>query len=341
MTKLKKSMKVRKLKNPVSSTPKSEISVSDHLEEDITDNKVLQNSSNAEISLDANETAQNASDAENTSDIDLSGHAADAESTHKSFVRVVPKSLNTNNEQIKAGIGALFKYVEKTSEGQTELFAEEQPLFLQVIAVKVPKVPSRQIRFTLLYSLHSDSGEICLIVPDIAKGKEYEDSRDHYEQLLQSKGVTNIKTVMPFYQFRNEYADTFITKQSFFGLYDCVLVDGRIHGKVVHKLGSTFMKKRKIPIPIKLDEPNLKYNIEKRLLRTAMKIHSFGDTFMVQVGHTKMGIEKVYGNVLTIIDELSDQFPGGWENVRSLSIKTDRSVAIPLYLTLSKSGNCL
>lgn len=87
----------------------------------------------------------------------------------KCFVKA-PAVANVDIDQVKAGVGAFFKYLEKTAE--SKLFDEEEAIFLQVAAVKVPKCPSRQIRLSLCHSLVSDSSEVCLIVPDVGMPKE-------------------------------------------------------------------------------------------------------------------------------------------------------------------------
>lgn len=146
----------------------------------------------------------------------------------------------------------------------------------------------------------------------------------------------NIKAVMPYFQFKTEHATTFETRRKLLELYDFFLVDGKISSKVAHLTGKIFMEKRKVPIPIKLDMPDLNYAIERALRKTSMKIHSHSDSFIVQVAHTKMDSGWILDNILSAVDELSYHFPGGFSNVRLLSIKTSKSLSIPLYLTLSK-----
>lgn len=163
-----------------------------------------------------------------------------------------------------------------------------------------------------------------------------EESTEHYENLLRSSGIKNIKTVMPYFEFKTEYATTFETRRKLVELYDFFLVDGRISGKVAHLTGKIFMEKRKVPIPIKLDSANLQGVVEKALLKSPMKMHSHSDSFNVQVAHTKMDAKHITDNVLGVVDELRQHFPGGLENVRLLGIKTSKSLSVPLYLTLSK-----
>lgn len=223
------------------------------------------------------------------------------------------------------------------SETKKQLFDDEQPIFLQITCIKIPVCPERILRIPLKHSLLTESSEICLIVPDV-RGipiKEYERVIEHYEQHLRSKNVTNIKTVIPYHQLKAEYGQ-FELKRRLVELYDVFLVDGKISGYVVHQLGKIFYNKRKIPTPIKLQVPKLKESIDKALLKMPLSLHGNGDTFNVQVGHSKMEVEKVAENIFAAVEELDKQFPGGWDNVRGLYVKSSKTESVPIYLTLSK-----
>lgn len=89
-----------------------------------------------------------------------------------------------------------------------------------------------------------------------------------------------------------------------------------------------------MPVPINMEKSNLKDAFNKALRKTAMKIHSKSDSFLVQVGHAKMSQEDVFENIVGVVDQLSVEFPGGLDNVRALGIKTSAGLVIPVYLTL-------
>lgn len=84
----------------------------------------------------------------------------------------VPTVCSVNKSQVRAGVDAFLEYLKKKDEDKVELFDEEEAIFLQITAIKVPKCPSRQLRLSLCHSLATDSSEICLIVPDVGKPKE-------------------------------------------------------------------------------------------------------------------------------------------------------------------------
>ena len=40
--------------------------------------------------------------------------------------------------------------------------------------------------------------------------------------------------------------------------------------------------------------------------------------------------------MMKVIEVFEKRFPGGWKNIRSLHLKTEKSMAIPLYLSEGK-----
>lgn len=256
--------------------------------------------------------------------------------TRNSYKELEEKyKIETNT--IKSGFVAVQKLLEEESNKHSRLFEEEQAIFLQITAIKIPKCPTRIARLPLKHSLFSDSSEICLIVPDVKHipVKETEQVADYYETFLANKDINNIKTVLPLYQLRTDYGE-YELKRRLVELYDVFLVDGRISGKVAHILGKIFYNKRKMPVPIKFNSLNLKEAIDKALLKTPFHLHSKGDSFVVQICHSNMDEDKKIANFWSVVQGLEKEFPGGWENVRSLHLKGASTTSIPVYLTLGK-----
>lgn len=243
-----------------------------------------------------------------------------------------------NDEQIESGVDAFFKYLSKRQKKDTILFDDEESIFLHIAAVKVPLTPLRQVRLVLQHGLLNDDSEICLIVKDLRnnKVKEYDEAIEYYEKRLNKHGITNIKTIMPFHQFKSEYGNQFEMKRKLLGLYDYFLVDSRISEEVNQMLGKIFWEKRKTPVPVKLQASQLKTMVERSLRKTILSLHSKGDSYIVEIGQTNMKKEHAYENIIMIVDQLDNEFPGGLSNIRSIGIKTPKSLTIPLYLTLSK-----
>lgn len=243
---------------------------------------------------------------------------------------------NIEENSVRSGIKALFKVIEERKDDKS-LFEGEVPIFLHFSTIKIGRTPSRTLRIPLKHTLLKDTSEVCLITDD-KRGhlrKNFEKTIEHYEKLLQEKGVDKIKTIMPFFQLRTEYGE-FELKRKLVELYDIFLVDAKISGYTVKKLGKIFMDKRKLPIPVRLDVNNLKDTIDFALRKTSTNLHPHGDNFIVQIGHSEMTEDQIYENFDTACINLSKQMPGGWDNIRAVNLKTPKSLSIPVYYTLSK-----
>lgn len=249
-------------------------------------------------------------------------------------------SKKVKSSDVINAIEGVIKFASENPKLQNTLFKEDFPLFLQVNCFKIPekKGSIKQLyRIPLKNSPLPPDADICLIVPDV-KGipnKEHERHLEHYETILNSKGVTGIKKVMTFHEFRTEY-DTYELKNRLADLYDVFLVDGRISGKVVHKCGKMFYKKRKVPIAVKVHVPQLKTEIERALKKAFFHMNFKSDSQTVQIGQNQMKVKHLAENVFSVIEFLDKEFPGKMENIRSLQVCAHRGSSIPIYLSLSK-----
>lgn len=144
-----------------------------------------------------------------------------------------------------------------------------------------------------------------------------------------------IKTIIPVRQLRVEY-DQIEMKSRLLTQYDFFLTDARVSGLLAHKLGAVFFKKNQLPTPIRMDAADLKQEIDKALHKTVMRLHGEGTTSSLRVGNGKQTPKQICENIQAVVLQVAEKFPGGWNNVRSIHVKTPRSLAIPVYLTLSK-----
>lgn len=179
--------------------------------------------------------------------------------------------------------------------------------------------------------------EVALFVCDLERGrrKDYEPTVEHYRNLLDKHGCTRVNEIIPINRVKTEF-DQFELKKKLLFSYDHFLVDGRIAGHVSHLLGKFFSKKRKLPTSIRMENKDLKHEIDYALRKTSMQLHSHGDTHLMQIGNTSMTKKKILKNVLVACEKLSKNYPGGWANIRALRLKSTKSLALPIYMTLSK-----
>lgn len=136
-------------------------------------------------------------------------------------------------------------------------------------------------------------------------------------------------------QLRVEY-DQFELKRRLLTQHDFIMVDSRVLNHVSHILGKMFFKKHNMLIPVRVKEnEKLKNSIDVGL-RTAMLRLNVGETSTILVGHTGMSKKDIQENVLALVKQLKEKFPGGEANIRSIALKLPLSLSVPLYVTLSK-----
>ncbi|CAH2236823.1 jg8574 [Pararge aegeria aegeria] len=219
------------------------------------------------------------------------------------------------------------------------IFGDETQIFIEIRCIKIPNTKGN-IRIVLPHSTLSKTGEVCLVTPDLKKGKkiDHDPTIEHWEDMLRGAGVTTVKTVLPMRQLRVEY-DQYELKRRLLTQHDFIMVDNRVLNHVSHILGKMFFAKHNMLIPVKINEKkDLKKNIDNGLHTVMLRI-SEGQTSTVLVGHTAMSQSNIKENILALVQKLKDKFPGGEANIRSLSIKLPLSLSLPLYLTLRPSNS--
>ncbi len=78
---------------------------------------------------------------------------------------------------------------------------------------------------------------------------------------------------------------------------------------------------------------DLKAEFESALHTTTLPLTHQGPSSMIQIGHVGMKRKQVVENLLKVVKVLEQKFPGGWKNIRSIHIKTEKSLAIPMHLS--------
>ncbi|XP_011494469.1 PREDICTED: ribosomal L1 domain-containing protein CG13096 [Ceratosolen solmsi marchali] len=250
------------------------------------------------------------------------------------------RNSKITKQEIINYITILLKLTENDDEKTKSLFDAEKPILLMINCVRIPKVPLHQMRIALPHSLVSSNDDVALFVKDLKKGRriDYENTVYHFENILQQHGCTQIKTVIPMNQVKTEYRQ-FEMRRRLLNSYDYFLVDGRISGHMAHLLGKTFREKRKLPTSIHMDKKDLKTEIDVALKKTSLQIHGNGNCSITKIGNGSMDVDKIADNIIAVIKHLKKNFPGGWENIRSLRIKTPLSISIPIYITLKNKND--
>lgn len=256
----------------------------------------------------------------------------------KKKVKYVMPTQSITENIVNSCLSALLDVVVTHDKQKNAIFDDEKPIFAEIHCIKIQNTRGN-IKLLLPHSTVASTGEVCLVTPDIKKGRkhDHEPTIDRWEEILRKEGVTGVKTVLPVRQLRVEY-DQFELKRRLLTQHDFIMVDTRVLNHVSHLLGKMFFKKHNMLIPVRInEEKNLKKSIELGL-RTAVLRLSEGETSTITIGHTAMPKEKLKENVLALVEQLKTKFPGGEANIRSISLKLPLSMSLPLYLTLRPSS---
>ncbi|XP_037286927.2 ribosomal L1 domain-containing protein 1 [Rhipicephalus microplus] len=214
--------------------------------------------------------------------------------------------------------------------------ALEHDVYLQFTLKKIPYNKSAQwIKINLPHSLTNDKAEICLFTGDLDKKDRRADSEltvDHYKEVLADAGVTRNIEIVPLRQLRTEYTP-YESKRNLCASYDVFLGDSKILPLLHRLLGKTFFAKNKLPRRVDLSSKHLRRDIEAVLSSTELPLRGEGTASTVKVCNLAMSDADAAENVMAACEALACRLPGGWQNVLSLHIKTQKSPSVPLYMS--------
>jgi len=167
--------------------------------------------------------------------------------------------------------------------------------------------------------------DICIIVK--------ESSKPHIQELIARfpKQLSCIKKVLTLPSLRTKHK-TFSQRRELLSKYDLFLADDRILPMLTKALGSKFFEKKRQPVPICVTrgEEGFPLRVERILKATTMCL-SGGTCVTVRAGNTSMPPSNLHSNILAICTAAPLKVPRKWANIKSISIKTTNSVALPVY----------
>lgn len=214
--------------------------------------------------------------------------------------------------------------------------ASNEVVYLQFTLKKIPyNKEAKRIRLDLPHSLLNDTSEVCLVTGDLERKNKRADSEltvDHFRDLLASAGVSRNIEVMPLRQLRTEYT-AYEAKRQLCAGYDVFLADRTIYPTLPRLLGKVFFTKNKLPRRVDLKSKQLKHEIERALCVEELMLRGEGTASSVKVCHLGMSDRAASENVLAALTVLACRLPGGWPNLLSVHLKTQKSPALALYMS--------
>lgn len=190
--------------------------------------------------------------------------------------------------------------------------------------------------FSLLeHSLHGEKLDICFIVRDSLPKKkdDHSESIRRIEDLLTEVGVSDVKTILPLTKLKQDFGPNNM-KLKLLHTYDLFLVESEIAEHVYSLLGKHFIKKRKRPLQVDTTaKETIKFTVENAKRKVAFKLSAGSNLTCIDVGTHKMENSKIVANIVSALEQLKTQYPGGWVNIKKLYLKPLKAskINIPLY----------
>ncbi|KAM4697778.1 ribosomal L1 domain-containing protein 1 [Rhinophrynus dorsalis] len=239
-----------------------------------------------------------------------------------------PESISLDSAQVKKAIQALLAY-QKTKDGANSLLLNEHDRISLMLTVwRIPRC-DKTIRIPLPHGIRPESCEVCLFTRD-EPDMSYEQTEKFYKKLLSQHGVTQITEVIPLKKLKKEYKP-FEAKRRLLGSFDLFLSDDRIRRFLPSLLGKHFYKAKREPQSVNLKSKNLAAELNRYIQGTQLHLTNKGCCYAIRVGHVGMKVDDIVENTAAIAKVIAEKLPMKWKNVKVLHMKTQSSVALPVY----------
>ncbi|XP_032817150.2 ribosomal L1 domain-containing protein 1 [Petromyzon marinus] len=243
----------------------------------------------------------------------------------------VCRTPGLNKCQVSLAIKALIEHQNKRpvkSEKKQPLFEVASRVQLMVTVWRIPPKDC-VIKIGLPHSVRCDDVEVCLFTKDEPKMSP-EQTCSHYTKLLQKSDIKSVTRVIPYQTLKKEYKP-YEAKLKLLRSYDLFLADSRIRRLLPSHLGRHFYAAKKAPLSVNLLHKNLDRELGRFISGTALHVSNKGNCNTVLVGNTTMELNNIVENIMTVASTMAKKCPGGWGNVKVLHVKTQASVALPVY----------
>lgn len=243
-----------------------------------------------------------------------------------------------DSKTVKMSMKALMTLMESKKKKKDELMEAERVCAV-VSLKKMPDLPLGKWKHIVIKMPHCPIAEkpsVCLFVKDLQKKRKFDDESAivHYKDYLRKRGIDFIDEIIPFHMLRTEFKP-YELKRQLANRHDKFLADDRIYPYLPKLLGKKFIEKRGVPVQLKLEGKKFsKKQLQGLVSSHALRLKSMSTSYHVPIGNSDMPRPHLIANIMKLCKTLGKHVPGGWNNVRSIVIKGDRTMAIPCYMSL-------
>lgn len=170
-----------------------------------------------------------------------------------------------------------------------------------------------------------NDAEMCLIVKNGDKAR--------IKEALAADPVPGLAKIIEIKKLKKNFS-RFDDKRTLAGAYDLFLADDRIVPYLPEALGTKFFVKKKQPVVVRVSRKDVS-NAIRAVYHSTQMVVSTGACSNVKVAHLAMDVNAAVENILVATNNCAAHIPKGWNGIQSISIKTNESVALPIYNALA------
>ncbi|XP_056390809.1 ribosomal L1 domain-containing protein 1 [Hyla sarda] len=233
-----------------------------------------------------------------------------------------------DGEQVKKATKALLAYCKTKENANSLLLNEHEWISVMLTVWRIPN-QEKTIKIPLPHGIRPDTCDVCLITRD-EPNMSIEQTEKFYKKLLSQHGVTQISEVIPLKKIKKEYKP-YEAKRRLLSSFDLFLADDRIRRFLPSHIGKHFYKQKREPQSVNLKSKNLAAVLNRHIQGTLLHITNKGCCYSMRVGHIGMKVNDIVENTLEVAKVLAEKLPKKWKNVKVLHLKTQTSVALPIY----------
>nr|XP_033770237.1 ribosomal L1 domain-containing protein 1 [Geotrypetes seraphini] len=237
-----------------------------------------------------------------------------------------------DREQVTKAVQALLAYnrtrTKTKANADALLLNESEKISLLVTVWKIPE-QDKVIKICLPHSIRPETAEVCIFTKD-EPNMTPEQTEKFYKDLLGKHGIKNVSQIIPYRTLKKEYKP-YEAKRRLLASYDLFLADDRIRRLLPSHIGKHFYKAKRAPLSVNLKAKNLAAELNRFIQGTILPVHNKGCCYAARMGHTGMKAKDLVENVISAVNVVAEKLPKKWKNVKILHLKTQRSVALPIF----------
>lgn len=243
--------------------------------------------------------------------------------------------------QIKSALLALYSHISSTHANapSKQLLEDEEDIFLVMAMKKTPlKQQNKPLRISIPHSLFDPAAnpgsEICLFTKDPPQPADYDPKSgvplvNPVKTALQEHPVAGVTKVLSISKLRNNYHE-FKERRRLLSSYTLFLTDERIMPLLPALLGSKFYEKKKQPVAVNIAQHDFSAELTRARDSTYMFVNT-GPCSSIRISRSSFSRAQSFENIQAALDQIAAHVPKHWAGVQSLHIKTQNSIALPIY----------